>query len=194
MSFEVQNIYPYEIDDFSMLFYLVYPSEDNLDEEEIINSFFISEIEMLEFDKDDFIYNTKKDTFSLRKNKEVLRLFRRFSANKELQTKNTFFTRIKGVEIKSNDVQTVEYKKQKEYIERLDLNLFAEKISESLNEVIKQAIAYNAISLLSENYLLIKSSRKESKRFYSVLKTTLFFNKTKELFWNAWQQNTTNLY
>ncbi|MDN8806953.1 hypothetical protein Q0N68_14205, partial [Staphylococcus aureus] len=78
--------------------------------------------------------------------------------------------------------QAVEYKRQRDYIERLDLGLFFAKINENLNEVLRQAIVRNAIALTSENYLVFKPTGEEAKQFYYVLKASLIFNRVKEVF------------
>jgi hypothetical protein len=181
MSFKVKNIYPYEIEDFTLSFYLGYSSKDK-PEEELIDSSFVAEFEMLEFKKDDFKYNSKNDTFLLKESSEAIKLFKRFSSHKETNSQTTFFTRIKGFELENSYLQAVEYKRQRDYIERLDLGLFSAKINENLNEVLRQAIVRNAITLTSENYLVLKLTREEAKQFYFVLKASLIFNRVEEVF------------
>lgn len=181
MSFKVQNIYPYEIDEFALSFYLGYSSKDK-PEEELINGLFVIELEMLEFKKDDFKYNSKNDTFLLKESGEAIKLFKRFSSYKETNSQTTFFTRIKGFELEGTYLQAVEYKQQKDYIEKLDLGLFSAKINENLNEVLRQAIVRNAITLTSENYLVLRPTREEAKKFYYVLKASLIFNRVEEVF------------
>lgn len=181
MPFKVKNIYPYEIEDFTLSFYLGYSSEDK-PEEELIDSSFVAEFEMLEFKKDDFKYNSKNDTFLLKESSEAIKLFKRFSAHKKTNSQTTFFTRIKGFELEGSYLQSVEYKRQRDYIERLDLGLFSAKINENLNEVLRQAIVRNAITLASENYLVLKLAREEAKQFYYVLKASLIFNRVEEVF------------
>ncbi|AZU97751.1 hypothetical protein PGDDIFCJ_00122 [Thermus phage YS40_Isch] len=181
MSFKVKNIYPYEIDDFALLFYFGYSSEDK-PEEELIDSSFVAEFEMLEFKKDDFKYNSKNDTFLLKESSEAIKLFKRFSSHKKRNSQTTFFTKIKGIELKNTNSQVVIYKRQRDYIERLDLGLFSVKINESLNEVLRQAIVRNAIALISENYLVLKPTREEEKQFYYALKASLIFNRAEEVF------------
>lgn len=185
MSFKVKNIYPYEINDFALLFYFGYSSEDE-PEEELIDSFFVIEFEVLEFKKDDFKYNSKNNTFLLKESSEAIKLFKRFSSHKKTNSQTTFFTRIKGFELENSYLQAVEYKRQRDYIERLDLGLFSAKINENLNEVLRQAIVRNAITLTSENYLVLKPTREEAKQFYYVLKASLIFNRVEEVFWYAW--------
>ena len=176
MSFKVKNIYPYEIDDFTLSFYFGYSSEDKPEEELIDSSFLVVEFEILEFKKDDFKYNRKSDTFLLKESSEVIKLFKRFSSHKKTNSQTTFFTRIKGFELETSYLQAVEYKRQRDYIERLDLGLFSAKINENLNEVLRQAIVRNAITLTSENYLVFKPTREEAKQFYYVLKASLIFS------------------
>ena len=79
-------------------------------------------------------------------------------------------------------MQSVEYKRQRDYIERLDLGLFSAKINENLNEVLRQAIVRNAITLTSENYLVLKLTREEAKQFYYALKASLIFSRVEEVF------------
>lgn len=193
MSFKVKNIYPYEIDDFSLSLYFGYSSEDK-PEEELIDSSFIAELEMLEFKKDDFKYNSKNDTFLLKESSEAIKLFKRFSSHKKINSQTTFFTRIKGFELEGTYLQAVEYKQQRDYIEKLDLGLFSAKINENLNEVLRQAIVRNAITLTSENYLVFKPTREEAKQFYYVLKASLIFNKVEEVFWYTWQHKETRIH
>lgn len=181
MSFKVKNIYPYEIDDFTLSLYFGYSSEDK-PEEELIDSFFVIELEMLKFKKDDFKYNSKNDTFLLKESSEAIKLFKRFSSHKKTNSQTTFFTKIKGFELKNYYLQAVDYKRQRDYIKRLDLGLFSAKINENINGVLRQAIVRNAITLTSENYLVLKPTREEAKQFYYVLKASLIFNRVEEVF------------
>ena len=130
MSFKVKNIYPYEIEDFALSFYLNYSSEDK-PEEELIDSSFVAEFEMFEFEKDDF---KQKRYFLLKESSEAIKLFKRFSSHKKTNSQTTFFTRIKGFELENSYLQAVEYKRQRDYIERLDLGLFSAKINENLSD------------------------------------------------------------
>ncbi|BAK53803.1 hypothetical protein TMA_115 [Thermus phage TMA] len=183
MSFELINTYPYEIDNFSLCFYIHYTNKDK-SEEEVIESFFTLAAEEERFNRNDFNYNETKNTVSLMRTYDAIKLFKRFLANKARnpQGKTTFFALVEGIEDENNDIRSVEYKQQKDYIEYLNLSLFASKINENLNEATKQAIVRNARLIFVYNYLIIKSSVEESKHFYYILKAALVLKKTKDVF------------